>query len=134
MRSNNNNWSNTLIELHDAEMAHGGAMPAQLARTTNQTWTQSLRICSIARGMARCPFTRQANHPRYASLPIHLPNEYKTRKTKLWAIRSRIEHTLRTTQPVILRRLPISRSSPPLQSASHEASPSASPCDSCFAR
>ena len=74
------------------------------------------------------------NHPGHGSLSIHPPRESKTRKTKLWAIGPQVWHPLRATQPVTLRRLPISRSRPFLQSVSLEASIFAPPCSPHFAR
>ena len=127
--SNSRRWSDTpiyiyiyiYIHLHSVEVTPGAISPARIARVTDQNWARNKIMIKNARGMARCPFARQAIHPGYGSMPIHPPSVSTNTQAKLWAIWPRIWHPLRceqtmqTEQPITLKHPPILRSRPPSQ-------------------
>ena len=62
------------IHLRRVERTPGAISPARIARVIDQNWARHKILISTARGMARCPFARQAAHPGYGSMPIHPPS------------------------------------------------------------
>ena len=62
------------IHLRRVERTPGAISPARIARVIDQNWARNRVLLSTARGMARCPFARQAAHPGYGSMPIHPPS------------------------------------------------------------
>ena len=54
-------------------MASNVVASARFAELTSQNCMQCSDL-SPARSMVRCPFTRQAGHPGYGSMPIHPPS------------------------------------------------------------
>ncbi len=62
------------IHLRRVGRTPGAISPARIARVIDQNWARHRILLSTARGMARCPSARHANHPGYGSLRIHPPS------------------------------------------------------------
>ena len=71
------------IHLRRVERTPGAISPARIARVIDQNWARCTILFLIARGMARCPFARQATHPGYGSMPIHPPSVSTNAQNKI---------------------------------------------------